>query len=216
MGTGSAQKTTRWTRRQILRRSGTFAGLLRLPQVPAGIAKALGAALGTFTTLLPVRAHGASAERQRPQPGDHLVFAYGASQHTPILADDLVEGAPPLLALPQAANGLVRDGSRLNQVVVLKLPPEQLTGKTPAFAADGIVVYSAVCTHTGCTVEKWNEATGHLICPCHKSEFEAANAARVAIGPAPKPLAMLPVRLDEGRIVVNGKFSRRVGAQPAQ
>jgi Rieske Fe-S protein len=45
--------------------------------------------------------------------------------------------------------------------------------------------FSAVCTHSGCTV---NEVAGGTInCPCHGSKYNVADAS-VAGGPAPRPL----------------------------
>ncbi|MER7761480.1 Rieske (2Fe-2S) protein [Streptomyces sp. NPDC097619] len=54
--------------------------------------------------------------------------------------------------------------------------------------------FSAVCTHSGCTVSK--VANGTIDCPCHGSRFAVADAAVVA-GPAPRPLP-------EKRITVTG------------
>jgi rieske iron-sulfur protein len=147
-----------------------------------------------------------------PQPGDELVHAFGALQHQLISASALVGGVEPTLALPRdPATTVVRDASRLNQVVVLRLPVAELSTRTAAYAADGIIVYSAVCTHTGCTVEHWNSAGYRLVCACHGSEFQAADAARVIAGPAPRPLAMLPVKVEQDRLIVTGAFSRKVG-----
>jgi Rieske Fe-S protein len=60
------------------------------------------------------------------------------------------------------------------------------------------VAYSAVCTHQGCTVAYKN---GQLACPCHGSVFDPADGAAVVAGPAPEPLAEIPVRVKGGDIV---------------
>ena len=44
----------------------------------------------------------------------------------------------------------VRDGSRLNKVLLLRLDHESLDPVTRDRAAEGVVAYSAICTHTGC------------------------------------------------------------------
>ena len=44
--------------------------------------------------------------------------------------------------------------------------------------------FSAVCTHTGCTV---GFASGVIACPCHGSEFDP-NTGAVLRGPAATPL----------------------------
>ncbi len=121
----------------------------------------------------------------------------------------------PVLAYPvETSSGLVRDGSRLNQVLVLHLDPAVLSAKAASRAAEGIVAYSAVCTHTGCDVSGWRGEKLRLVCPCHGSEFDAADAALVLNGPAPRPLAMLPLELDGGELRVASGFTRRVGFRP--
>ncbi|MBF68444.1 MAG: Rieske (2Fe-2S) protein [Gammaproteobacteria bacterium] len=170
--------------------------------------------------LIATSAHASKKlKRMRPQPGDELVFAFGDKPHEPVSVASLEAGAPPVLAVPrEPGTALVRDGSRLNNLAVVRLAESALpvSAKTARHAAGDVIVFSAVCTHTGCTVEKWNADAQHLICPCHQSEFKVADAAKVVNGPAPKPLAMLPVKVENDRLVVTGKFSRRVGIQPQQ
>ncbi|MEU6680723.1 Rieske (2Fe-2S) protein [Streptomyces sp. NPDC046853] len=45
--------------------------------------------------------------------------------------------------------------------------------------------FSAICTHSGCTVG--DVAGGTINCPCHGSKYKVADAS-VAGGPAPRPL----------------------------
>ncbi|MFG2653015.1 Rieske 2Fe-2S domain-containing protein [Streptomyces sp. NPDC048436] len=45
--------------------------------------------------------------------------------------------------------------------------------------------FSAVCTHSGCTVSAVEGGT--INCPCHGSKYRVADAS-VADGPAPRPL----------------------------
>ena len=199
-----------WTRRDLLSQSALGATLGTLERATAAATGGLIATSAQATK---------KPERLRPQPGDELVFAFGDTPHEPISATGLLPGAVPVLAVPrEPATALVRDGSRLNNLAVVRIAQSALplSTKTQRYAADDIIVFSAVCTHTGCTVEKWNAQAQHLICPCHQSEFKVADAARVINGPAPKPLAMLPVKVEDDRLVVNGKFSRRVGMQPQQ
>ena len=154
--------------------------------------------------------------RLKPQPGDILVHAFGSNAGTPIAVADVVE---PLAAFPmEPANKLVRDGSLHNQLTLVRTPHATLSAKAQRFAvvagAYAYLAYSAACTHTGCEVNGWNADAKRLVCPCHGSEFDVADAARVVHGPAPKPLAMLQVALDEDLFQVVGGFSRRVGPEP--
>src|SRR5580765_7164307 len=89
----------------------------------------------------------------RPRIGDVFVKP-GDSAKTPLTPDDIRAGAPQTLAWPMdPSDGTVRSGSRLNQVVLLRLDPQTLSPETRARAADGIVAYTAICTHTGCDVD---------------------------------------------------------------
>ncbi len=154
----------------------------------------------------------------RPQPGDNLVFAFGDREGQVIQSDDIKLNAAPIEAYPKyiaenTADSILRDRSRLNMVLVMRLTPESLSATMADKTADGLVAYSAVCTHTGCTVEGWDAENKQMICPCHGSLYDATNGANVLKGPAPKPLAMLPLRIDAGAIMVAGSFSRKVGFQ---
>ena len=150
-----------------------------------------------------------------PQENDALAFAYGDRAGQIIAPDDVALGAKQLLAYPlNPATQRVRDGTRLNQLVVVRLDPAKLTPATLARAADGVVAYSGVCTHTGCDVTDWFANVQRFKCPCHESEFDPADAARVVGGPAPSPLAALPLKLVDGTIRVAAPFDGRVGFQP--
>jgi Rieske Fe-S protein len=87
--------------------------------------------------------------------------------------------------------------------------------ETRARSADGVVAYSGVCTHTGCDVTEWLPPLKHFKCPCHESEFDPSDAARVMSGPAPWQLAALPLKIVDGKLAVAGPFIGEVGfAQP--
>jgi Rieske Fe-S protein len=151
-----------------------------------------------------------------PQPGDVLVYAFGARTNQPIALTDVATGAKQITAFPMdAATRRVRDGTRLNQLIVVRLPGDALSDETRARAAEGVVAYSGVCTHTGCDVTDWVAPARHFKCPCHESEYDPGDAARVVSGPAPWQLAALPLKIAEGVLVVAAPFVGKVGfAQP--
>jgi len=163
-------------------------------------------------------AHGDEADEASapPQAGDALVFAFGKRAGQLIAPADLKIGFKQVLAFPMNPTTMrVRDGSRLNQLAVVRLDPTKLADETLARAADGVVAYSGVCSHTGCDVTDWFSDKLHFKCPCHESEFDPGDAARVISGPAPWQLAALPLKLSGEAIVVAGPFVGRLGfAQP--
>jgi rieske iron-sulfur protein len=107
----------------------------------------------------------------------------------------------------------VRNGSRLNQVLLIRLDIEALTDDTRTRSATGIVAYSAICTHAGCDVADWKNDTQTLLCFCHYSEFDPKDSARVLEGPAPRRLAALPLKVADDVVMAAGGFSARVGFQ---
>jgi len=62
---------------------------------------------------------------------------------------------------------------------------------------DGFLAFSKVCTHAGCPVGLYEEQTEQLLCPCHQSLFDVNRGAIPIFGPAPRPLAQLPLYIDE-------------------
>jgi Rieske Fe-S protein len=173
---------------------------------------ALGA--GLILHLVSVAAGAPDNDKSaRPQAGDILVFSRDDRKGQLITAQDLSLGGAPVFAYPMnPTTQTIRDGSRLNRVLLLHLAPDEITVQTRAVAADGIIGYSAVCTHTGCDVVGWQQETRQLVCPCHASTFDTRDRARVVSGPAPRPLPVLPLQLIDGKITVAGAFSGRVGA----
>lgn len=151
--------------------------------------------------------------RARPQVGDWLVFSLGERQGQFITPQDLPLEGPPVIAYPMdPGTQTVRDGSRLNAVLLVRFAQEELSELTRAVAAEGIVGYSAICTHAGCDVSGWKGESKCLVCPCHVSTFDPKDRARIVSGPAPRPLAALPLQLMDGKVTVAGSFSGRVGA----
>lgn len=133
----------------------------------------------------------------------------------PITVDSLTL-ATSVLAWPMdPASKQLRNGSRLNQIRVLRCETSDLKAKSADNAANGIVAFAATCSHAGCDVGSYNAASKHLVCPCHGSEFDITDGATVIKGPATKPLAMLPLKVIDGVLVAAAGFTRQVGVKPA-
>jgi len=158
---------------------------------------------------LPRTATAQEPRALRPQKNDRFVRT---GSKRPVTLADLPAGGPPLTAYPlDPTTQTIRDDSRLNEILLVRLDPKALTADTRTRAADGIVAYSAVCTHTGCDAWEWQPAAGTVKCSCHFSEFALTDGARVLSGPAPRRLPALPLRIVEGVLVVADGFVGRPG-----
>lgn len=60
-----------------------------------------------------------------------------------------------------------------------------------------VVAFSAICTHQGCIVAPVNS---EFDCPCHGARYDGATG-EVLSGPAPSPLASIPVTIDGSGVV---------------
>jgi quinol---cytochrome c reductase iron-sulfur subunit len=180
------------TRRSLLVRAlgGALAGLAAALAIPA---LSLGPAPGRSLFETPWR-----------RGGLRLVGLDGL----PIRADDLpLEGV--VTAFP---DGFV--GSADGQTLLIRVAPDllRLAPDRAAWAPEGYVAYSKLCTHAGCPVGLYRAAEHRLICPCHQSTFDVLDGAKPVFGPAARPLPQLPITLQEdGSFVATGDFSEPVG-----
>jgi rieske iron-sulfur protein len=111
------------------------------------------------------------------------------------------------------ATSTVRNGSRLNKVLLLRLSPEGFDPETKEHAVDGVVAYSAICVHTGCDVTNWHPDRQLLECPCHYYTCDPKEDAKAVSGPAPRRLPALPLKIVDSRLVVVKPFTGRAGFQ---
>ncbi|WP_119167694.1 QcrA and Rieske domain-containing protein [Algihabitans albus] len=147
-----------------------------------------------------------------PQVGDRLTY-FSKRRRGPFLKlEDLETAGKQLVVVPiEKESGIVRDGSRHNQILLQRFDTSDLMPDTLANSGDGAVAYSAICTHNGCPVTAWDRDAQTFMCPCHQSQFNPKNAASVVEGPAPRELPALPLRVENGEIVVADAFTARVG-----
>lgn len=128
------------------------------------------------------------------------------------------EALPPksgekMIVLPQKENG---DPLKQKKAVTLLLrfgpdayeKPTNIDG-----TAKGYVAYSMVCTHAGCLVS--NRLEGKLYCPCHGSQYDPTEGAKVVGGPAPRSLPQLPIGVSKkGELLIaTGPFEGPIGPQ---
>ncbi|WP_134665720.1 MULTISPECIES: ubiquinol-cytochrome c reductase iron-sulfur subunit [unclassified Amycolatopsis] len=72
--------------------------------------------------------------------------------------------------------------------------------------------YTKICSHVGCPTSLYEQRTNRILCPCHQSQFDALHYAKPIFGPATRPLAQLPITVDEeGYLIAKGDFIEAIG-----
>ncbi|MFD2468593.1 cytochrome bc1 complex Rieske iron-sulfur subunit [Amycolatopsis silviterrae] len=72
--------------------------------------------------------------------------------------------------------------------------------------------YTKICSHVGCPTSLYEQRTNRILCPCHQSQFDALHYAKPIFGPATRPLAQLPITVDEeGYLIAKGDFNEAIG-----
>jgi rieske iron-sulfur protein len=157
-----------------------------------------------------------SAQFELPQTGDQLVEVGHEAEAKPLTPQDL--GLQDLLLAwaYDPRNKIVRNGSRLNMVLLMRFEPATLGDAERQLAPEGIVAYSAVCTHQQCWVTDWLKSAQVLQCPCHQSQYDLRHSAKVVGGPAPRSLPALPLNVNNGILDIAGPFTGRVGGEQQQ
>ncbi len=173
-------------------------------------------AMGAMSiAALSIRPTKRNAKQQEPvAAGDRLVFVIGANKGQPIRRDSIPVNEA-VLAFPEG-----KDGNPDNLILLCHLDPVSLAPPTIlAWTAEGLVAYSAICTHLGCTASTLQRMEGtdfpQLLCPCHSGVFDPQSGAIVKAGPPPRPLPQLPIQIDnQGELIAAGWFEEPPGVVP--
>jgi rieske iron-sulfur protein len=152
----------------------------------------------SLALLLPALAlRSLTREVQEVTAGDLLVYATGDKAGLPVD----VAAIEPVMAVQAFPEG--KSDNERNLIELVRLAADLPTG---------LVAYSAICTHLGCTVLPRLSEQGYIVCPCHASVFDPAADARVVSGPANRPLPALPIEVSsDGVVRAAGGFEGPVG-----
>ena len=121
--------------------------------------------------------------------------------------DPLIGAAPPVEApwIEVAGEKEIRDGTLFKATLRVPVRDGFFTTIVDLGAvwlmrsADGrLAALSATCPHLGCGIGP--DAKGGFVCPCHDSRFSADGSYEH--GPSPRGMDPLPVRVEQGRVLV--------------
>ncbi len=110
---------------------------------------------------------------------------------------------------PAFVNDMANDAT-----VLVRVPPSELHLPTErvAWAPQGLLAFSKVCTHAGCAVGLYRAAARQLFCPCHQSTFDVLTGGARTFGPAARGLPQLPIRIaDDGSLEALGDYREPIG-----
>jgi ubiquinol-cytochrome c reductase iron-sulfur subunit len=219
---------------RVLNLGADESGITRRPLIRNSLLGAVGILLAPVVVLLrDLGKTNAQVIEEAAYPGaglEHTVWDTGMRVvrdvvGTPIRPGDLeigdlINAEPEMLFQVDEHGEPVLEGvpaqiaKSKGSVVVVRMEPDE---NNPApgradWAVDGILCYSKICTHVGCPISLYERKTHHLLCPCHQSTFDLADAAKVVFGPAARPLPQLPLMVDEeGYLVAQSDFKEPVG-----
>ena len=137
--------------------------------------------------------------------------------YRPVKASDLPVGGL-ISAVPENLREVEEAEHNLNArgkaaIILVRMEPDDIRSQQgEGWDYEGIVAYSKICTHVGCPIALYEQRTKHLLCPCHQSTFDLADAGNVIFGPAARRMPQLPITVDEeGYLVARSDFQQPVG-----
>ncbi len=107
------------------------------------------------------------------------------------------------------ANQMTNDAT-----VLVRVPPDELRlpAERAAWAPEGLLAFSKVCTHAGCPVGLYRATARQLFCPCHQSTFDVLRGGERIFGPAARGLPQLPIAIaKDGSLEAQGDFPEPIG-----
>ena len=150
-----------WQRRDLLKSTCTLAGVAAVVSVGGSLT-----AFAAGGAMPQPQAHGI------PLVGDIFVFIDDPNKGNNVaMVNDLAVDAPPLTVQAKDPAGAVRESDN-STVLLYRVSPDKIPADIKSHTVEGIMAYSAVCTHLGCMLSNWDAATKQFLCPCHDALFD--------------------------------------------
>ncbi len=170
---------------------------------------------GASTLLCCGVSSGLTAADALPKSGINtgdLLVTTADNSGTPLKASDIKVGGKPLLVYPfDIDTKKPRSESRLNKLLLVRVSPKDLSEDARARSVDGVLAFSAVCTHQGCDVTEWKASEKTLLCFCHSSQFNPVNNGAVTVGPATRALPSCSLAEKDGVLVLASGLNAKPG-----
>ncbi|HYU46301.1 MAG TPA: Rieske 2Fe-2S domain-containing protein [Terriglobales bacterium] len=189
-------------RRDLLKTTCALAGATAIG-VAGGSLEAF-AAGGRGTQPQP---HGA------PERHDLLVYTDGPKKGQEVMTADIVLDAPPVLVQAKdPETKQVRDSEKA-LVLLYRTSPDKIPADIRGDTWNGIIAYSALCTHQGCDPLGWDAESKQLLCPCHQGKFDPLQGGLNTGGPKTRDIPQIPVKDDEGKLIVSDAIMSWIGVK---
>ena len=173
------------------------------------------AAVVSVTGSLPAFA---ADQKDVPMVGDVFVFTDGPKKGAVVMAADIPVDADHVITVQAATpDGKAREGDNCT-AVLFRTTPDKVPADLKSESVEGIIAYSAVCTHQGCMMtdlHKPNELVNAygIICPCHDAIFDPLQNGKNTAGAVSRTLPHFPIKSDGGKLVVTDVPSTYVGVK---
>ena len=150
--------------------------------------------------------------------GDVFVFTDGPKKGNVVMVADIPVDADHVVTAQAATpDGKPREGDNCT-AVFYRVSPDKVPADMQNETVEGIMAYSAVCTHQGCMMDeihKPSEAVNAfgIICPCHDAIFDPLQNGKNTGGATSRTLPHFPIKSDGGKLVVSDVPSSYVGVK---
>ena len=168
------------------------------------------AAVASVAGSLP--AFAASQAKGVPEVGDVFVFLDGPNKDKVVMVADIAVDAPPVMVQAKDPKGAVREGDNAT-ALLYRVAPDKVPDDLKSENAEGVLAFSAVCTHLGCMLSNWDAPTKAFMCPCHDAMFDPLQDGKNTGGATSRSLPHFPVKSDSGTIAVTNVPSDYVGVK---
>lgn len=147
-----------------------------------------------------------------PERHDSFVYTDGPNKGKDVMLADIVLDAPPITVQAKDEAGAVRESEKAT-VLLYRVAPEKIPDDIRGDTVDGVIAYSALCTHQGCMVSGWDAPTKQFICPCHTGLFDPLKGGLNTAGAPTRALPQIPLKEHDGKVVIGDAIVSWIGVK---